>query len=113
MNNHRIRRLEKRILQLLADLYFRELKNPNIGFVTFTRCQLSRDYSHAKIFVSIYEGEDGKRLTLRALRQYTSFIRGRIAKTVRMKKIPQISFLIDDSLNKAEKIEALLKETNL
>ena len=109
----RIRRLEKRILQLLADLYFRDLKDPNIGFVTFTRCQLSKDYSHAKIFVSIYEDEESKRLTLKALRQCTSFIRGRIAKTVRMKKIPRINFLIDDSLVKAESIEAILEENAL
>ena len=111
MNGHRIKRLEKRILQFLADLYFRELKNPNIGFVTFTRCELSKDYSCAKVFVSIYENEKNTHLTFNALKQCIPFIRSRLAKTVRTKRVPEIRFLIDDSLMKTEKIESLLRES--
>ena len=109
----RHRRLEKRVLQLISDLYFREFHNPDIGFTTFVDCRLSKDYSHAKIFISIYEPYSNKAKeiqakTFRALKKYIPLIRGRIAKNIRMKKIPSIHFEQDDSLAKAQRMDELL-----
>ena len=108
MNQIRRQRLEKRILRLVADLYFQELKDPNLGFATFTRVELSNDASSASIFVSIYEEKKAQEETLAALQRASGFIRGRIAKVVRMKNIPVVTFILDDSLEKAEKIENLI-----
>ena len=113
MNVHRKIRVEKRILQLVSDLYFREFHNPDIGFTTFTNCDLSRDCSYAKIFISIYEIqadqiEEIKIKTLKSLKRYVPFIRTRIAKNIRMKKIPYIYFEFDDSLVKAQRMEEIL-----
>ena len=111
MNEHRQKRIEKRILHLLADLYFREIQNPDIGFTTFTRCQLSSDASHVKVFVSIYEPRDSQLKTLKGLQRSIPMIRGRIAKNIRMKKVPYIHFQLDESLDKADRMEALLSSS--
>ena len=108
MSGYHTQRLEKRILVLLADLYFKELKDPDIGFVTFTRCELSKDYSYAKVFVSIFGSEDEQMRTFEALKRCSPFIRGRIAKNIRTKKIPVVHFKLDKSIEKAARIEALL-----
>ncbi len=108
MNENRKKRIEKRILHLLAELYFREFENPDIGFVTFTKCYLSGDVSNLKIFVSVYESPEFQNLTLRGLQKMIPLIRNRIAKNIRMKRIPHIHFELDESLEKAQKIEALL-----
>ena len=108
MNEHRKKRIEKRILHLLAELYFREFEHPDIGFTTFTKCYLSGDASHLKIFVSIYEPSESQNLTLKGLQKMIPLIRSKIAKNIRMKKIPHIHFELDKSLEKVQKIEALL-----
>ena len=100
-------------MQLVSDLYFREFHNHDIGFTTFTNCDLSRDCSHAKIFISVYEMqsdqiEEIQSKTLKSLKKYIPLIRTRIAKNIRMKKIPYIHFELDDSLVKAQRMEEIL-----
>ena len=112
MYEHRQKRIEKRILQLLVDLYYREFENPNIGFTTFTKCYLSGDSSNLKIFVSIYESPEFQIETLKNLNKLIPFIRNKIAKNIRMKYIPRICFKLDKSLEKTEKLESLLSPSS-
>jgi len=107
MNEIKQKRLEKRILQLVADLYFLELKNPKIGFSTFVKCNLSNDGSVAKIFVSIYEEEPKKQETLKALNRSAGFIKSRIAKVIRVKVIPNVVFILDHSIEEMSKLGSL------
>ncbi len=108
MNQIKRQRLEKRILRLVADLYFKELKDPNIGFATFTRCELSNDGSQARLFVSVYEEAAEKTKTLEALQRARGFIRSRIGKVISARIIPSVDFVLDESLEKADRIDQLL-----
>lgn len=108
MNEIRRKRIEKRILRLVSDLYFRELKDPNLGFSTFTQCHLSPDAKIAKILVSVYEDQAGKEKTLAALKKASGFIRGKIARNISMQNIPAIEFVLDESLEKAQRINDIL-----
>ncbi len=99
MNEVAKQRLESRILTLMAELYFRELKSPAIGFATFTKVELNKDNTVAKIYVSIMEDTDGKKATLRALRNAAGFIRGVIGRQLRLKQAPVIEFVPDLSLS--------------
>lgn len=92
------KRLEKRILLLMAEIYFRELKNPAIGFATFTRVELNEDLSKARIFVSVMEDAEGRKETMRALRNASGFVRGIIGRRIRMRNVPQIEFIPDKTL---------------
>ena len=111
MNDTQKKRLEKRILRLIADLSYRGLKDPHIGFVTFTRCELNADNSVVHVYVSVFEDEPAKRDTMRALARAAGFIRKKIGDLIRMRMVPQVIFVLDTSLDEAEKIEHLIDET--
>ncbi len=99
MNDIKRKRLEKRIVQTIALVTQKELKNPHVGFVTFVRCELSPDGEHAKVYVSIYEEDkDVYNKTLSALQNARGFFRKKIASVIPMRVIPQIHFIADDSL---------------
>lgn len=121
MNEIQRKRLEKQILRYIAELYFRELKNPNIGYVTFTRCELSKDLRQARVFVSIpgeeisgapVENASSREKSLEALKKTSKFIKGKIGRLLRLKQVPEIFFLLDNSLEEAFKMDQLLQENS-
>mgnify|MGYP001574366633 CR=1 FL=1 len=71
----RSERLGELILTEISDLVRREIKDPRIGFVTFTRVQLSEDLRYAKVFVSILGTEDEQSRTLAGLASAVGYIR--------------------------------------
>ena len=109
MKSIKHKRLEKRVLTLLSDIYMKELNQSDRGFITFTECHLSGDNSHARIYVSIYEDELKQLAALSMLKQSIPLIRNRIAKNIRLYKIPKIEFKLDNSLGHIQKMNQLLE----
>lgn len=111
-------RLEKRILELTSELFYREMKDNDIGFVTFTGCTLNSDLSVAKIGVSVYATEAepqtetneirGQTFALKALQKASGFFRSRIGKALRLRISPKIEFFLDDTFEKQAKIDSLI-----
>jgi len=94
-----VQRLEKRLLKLFADVTLRELKNPNIGFVTFISCNLSRDGSQLVVKVSIYEEDEiEKKRCFQALKTSASFYRAKIKAVMSLRVIPKVIFELDHSI---------------
>jgi ribosome-binding factor A len=110
MNETRIKRLEKQILRLAAEITYRRLKSPDVGFVTYTGCTLSNDGTIAEIKVSVYDYQTDNGKSIRALNRANGVFRSIIGKNLRLKNTPEIKFVPDDSLEKMDKIDALLKE---
>lgn len=102
-------RSEKRILELTTELFYREMKNNEIGFVTFVGCSLNTDSSIAKIGVSVYsDNQQEVEKALQALQKASGFFRSRIGKALQMRISPRIDFFLDDSLSRQARIDALL-----
>jgi len=108
MNETRKKRIEKRIQRLIADLIYRRLKNPNIGFVTITGCEMASDGSMVTVSVSVYDEPENRPVSIKALNSSAGYIRSRIAENIRMRLIPKVVFILDESLDKAEEIEGIL-----
>ena len=106
----RSQRLGELILAEISDLVTRELKDPRVGFVTFTRVELSDDLRHAKVFVSRIGAEPEKARTLQGLSSATGYIRRHLGRALHLRYTPQISFLLDDSLEHGAKIAQLLRQ---
>ena len=108
MTDIRKQRLEKRILILVSDFYFKKLKDYDTGVTTFVRCDLSQDASHAKIYISLYSVDTIISPSLDLLKRYAYDIRSSIAKNIKMQNIPRIDFFLDDSLQKNYHLNTLL-----
>jgi ribosome-binding factor A len=106
----RSERLGELILAEISDLITREIKDPRIGFVTFTRVEMSDDLRHAKVFVSSIGAEPEKARTLQGLSSATGYIRRQLGRALHLRYTPEISFLLDDSLEHGAKIAQILRQ---
>jgi ribosome-binding factor A len=106
----RSERLGELILAEISGLLTRGIKDPRIGFVTFTRAEMSDDLRHAKIFVSSIGGESEKARTLQGLSSATGYIRRHLGRALHLRYTPEITFLLDDSLEHGAKIAQILRQ---
>ena len=81
----------------LAQLIQRELKDPAVGFVSVSDVEVSRDLSHAKVFVTVFD-EAAAADSLRALNKAAGFLRRRLGQEMRMRSVPELNFQHDSSV---------------
>jgi ribosome-binding factor A len=85
------------------------LKNPKLGFVSIPEVKVSKDFSYAKVYVSFII-EDQKESGMEVLNHSKGFIRSELAKRMDTRRVPEISFVLDDGYQKEERITELLKK---
>ena len=105
-------RLSNQIAKHLANIIQFEMKDPNLGLITITDVSVTHDLSLAKVYVMVSGNTKQKQLSLDALDQARGFIRSSLAKELTTYKTPEIRFIYDDSLDKAERIDELIKKTH-
>lgn len=110
MAEHRLERLRELIKSEFGQILQRDLKDPRIGFVSVTDVEVSNDYSHVKIFVSILGSEQEKKQTMEGLESAKGFIRTELGQRIRMRYTPEIHLIADESMERGSRIMALLNE---
>ena len=88
-----------------------DLNDPKIGFATVSEVRVSGDLSIAKVYVSFLGKNYKKRDGLEALRRSKGYIKTELSRRLQMRKIPDLTFIVDDSLDKVEFIEEVVKKT--
>jgi ribosome-binding factor A len=106
----RSERISDQIKSEVADILLRKIKDPRIGFVTVTAVEMTDDLRYAKIFVSILEDAPQQKKTLKGLSSASGFFRSELGKRLRLKFLPQLSFHLDESIQKAAHVLQLLEE---
>jgi ribosome-binding factor A len=108
-------RLEDQVHFLLSTIVQRELRDPELGFVTLTAVRLSPDRSVAKVYFTVLpanggdqEAQDG--LTRKALGRAAGFLRSQLASRLKMKRVPELRFFPDGTLEDGNHMETLLAE---
>ena len=94
----------------LGDLLAREVHDPGLGFVTITRVQVSADLQPARVFYTALGDERARRNSERALHRAAPFLRRQIGSRLRLKRVPELQFLYDESIAGQDRIEQLLNE---
>jgi ribosome-binding factor A len=105
-------RVGEELRHALAAILLRgEMHDPDLAGVSITVSEVrpSPDMKHATVFVTTLNG-DKMDVVLPALRRAASFLRGLVAKTVRLRHTPQLSFQADTSFDYAQKINTLLHQ---
>jgi ribosome-binding factor A len=105
----RAQRVSDLLREEIAEIVMKKVKDPRLGFLTITGVTITDDLKIAKVYVSILKGEE-RETTLDILNSAKGFIRGEIAKRVRMKTIPSLEFRIDESIEHGYRIDRLLKD---
>ncbi len=106
---NRKERVPALILKNISEILQFEVKNKTIGFVTVTDVDVSSDFSHAKVYVSFLD-KGGHAERLEALERTKGFIRSSLARKMDIRKVPELHFIIDDSYERAQKLDEGLKK---
>jgi ribosome-binding factor A len=110
MTAERMRRVDEAMREVLSDAITQDLKDPRIGFVTVTAVDTSPDIRHARVFVSVLGDDSQRKLTLAGLRSAHGFLQKRVAAELRTKNTPMLEFVYDDTAERAQRVEKLLRE---
>ena len=111
MTTERMRRVNESVRQVLSES-LGDLKDPRIGFVTITGVETSPDLRHAKVFVSVLGSAKKRDATLSGLTSSHGVLQAALAKELRMKRTPQLTFEYDPTVERGVRLSALIDELN-
>ncbi len=104
-------RLNSLLKEVITEVIRKDVKNPLVcELTTVARVDISKDLRHAKVHVSIIGTDEQKKETLSALESAAGFIAVKSSKKVVMRHFPELTFRLDDSVEKYIKIQELLTE---
>ena len=111
--SYRIERVNTLIRRELSELIQRQLRDPRIDvFLTITAVDTSPDLKFSKIYISSIDGEGEEQKIVSVLNAATGFLRTELAKKVRLRRMPELSFQWDKSIEQGDHILRLLDEVS-
>lgn len=106
---HRPERVATLIQQTIADAIATKLKDPRVGFATVTRVTVTRDVSHANVYVSVLGSEEEKARTLEGLKNACGFLRTFVANNLQLRTAPELHIELDRGLEHSVRIGEILQ----
>jgi len=103
-------RLGDQIRTEISELLAREVHDPGIGFVTITRVSVTSDLQIARIYYTTMATDQARKDTARALTRATPFLRRQIAGRLRLRRVPELEFRFDQTVEQHERIERIIQE---
>jgi len=105
----RMRRVNESVRQVLAEA-LPELKDPRIGLVTVTGVDTAPDLRHATVYVSVLGSARRRQASLQGLTAAHGLLQGRLARQLRLKRTPQLTFEYDPSVERGVRMTQLIDE---
>lgn len=103
-------RIADQVREELGNLVARGVKDPGLGFVTFTYARVSADLQVAHVYYTALGTDRERRETARALERATPFLRRQVAGRLRLRRAPELVFHYDEHVERIERVEELLKQ---
>jgi ribosome-binding factor A len=96
----------------IADLLARVVQDPGIGFVTITGVRMTPDLQQARVYYTSLGDDRARKESRRALERVTPFLRRQIGQRLRLRRVPELHFFFDESVERGDRIEQILQELN-
>ena len=94
----------------LSVLLVQRARDPHLRDISISRVELSDDLRHAKVYYTMFQGQEKMTQVNRSLDKATGFMRSHLAKTLNLRFTPELRFWYDEEFEEVEKIEKLLDE---
>jgi len=112
MRKNRSEVVGEQMRKIMQDIVSNELKDPRVPLLTsVTQVKMTRDLSHATVFVSVYGNDSEKKAALDAIEGATGFIRFEMCKRINLRLAPELHFKLDNTLDEAARMDALIDKT--
>jgi ribosome-binding factor A len=110
MARRRVERLNEQLKRELMDLLHTQVRDPRVGSVTITGVETTPDLYHARIYVTSLGTDEEKQTSIEGLRAAAPFLRSELGRRLRIRRVPELSWHLDETLDHAMRIERLLGE---
>jgi ribosome-binding factor A len=108
--SQRPNRVGEQIREDLTELITREVHDPGIGFITITHVDVTPDLQQARVNYTTLGDDKARRDTRRALERAAPFLRRQLGRRLRLRRIPELQFFYDESIERHDRIERILQE---
>jgi len=112
MLSHRSIRVGDQIKQEIASIMIEEMRDPRVGFVTVTHVQVTNDLQLARVYLSIQQARDEKKV-FSSLKRAAGFIRGKLARRLSLRRTPALSFFPDRECDEKSRLFNVLDDIRL
>jgi len=106
----RTRRVAELLQRELSSLIRERLKDPDVGMVTISDVEVSRDLAHARVYFTVLGGEAEREKTREALQRAAGFLRRELGRELHLRVIPQLRFIYDDTMDRGNRVSALIDQ---
>jgi ribosome-binding factor A len=104
-------RVGDQIRKELSEMLTRgDVHDPGIGFITLTRVRVSADLQVAHVFYTSLGDPKARQETAKALERATPFFRRQIGARLRLRRVPEVEFRFDESIERQDRIEQILRD---
>lgn len=111
MAKQRSARLNSLLKEVISEVIRNDVRNPHVNeLITVVRVDITNDLHFAKVYISVIGSDMQKEETIKALQSASGFIAVNASKKVTMRYFPELTFILDDSVDKHMRIDHLLKE---
>jgi ribosome-binding factor A len=107
----KIERLQNKFAIEISKIIREEIKDTRINFVTITYVKISSDLSYAKVYFTCLD-DNSREETLKVLNNASKFIERKLCDLVDIRKMPELTFVYDDSIEYGNKIEDIIEKIN-
>ena len=111
MTSHKIAKISSDMMRVISSILFEEARDEILKTITITGCKVSNDLSYAKVYFTSLSDMDKKTLE-KEVNEAAPFIRGLVAEKLDLRHTPELTFIFDDSIEYANRIEKIIKEIN-
>jgi len=99
-------RLGNAFVEEISTIINREIDDDNLKLISITYCKITSDLSYAKVYFTSMNNKDE---VLKSLNRVNKYIRGRLSEKVKIRKMPELIFVYDDSIEYGKKIEDIIE----
>jgi ribosome-binding factor A len=110
MTSRRVARVSEQIRREVTEVLRLEVRDPRIGLVTITGVRVTPDLEQARIRVSIPGTAEEQQESLAGLAAAAPYIRGELGRRMRIRRVPELRFDLDDSISHVRRIDEVLAE---
>jgi ribosome-binding factor A len=110
MTGHRASRLNEQLKREISAILARRVRDPRVGHVLVTEARVSGDLWVARVFFRVLDADRDPSEVQEGLETAAPFIRKELGKILRIRRIPELRFQYDDTLDSAARIEEVLRQ---
>jgi ribosome-binding factor A len=103
-------RVGDQIRSELAQLLSRAVHDPGVGFLTLTHVRVTPDLQLARVYYTSLGDDKARQESARALKRAAPFLRRQLGQRIRLRRVPELEFLYDESIAQHDRIEQILQE---